>query len=295
MAGPGSLHVAARLRCDNNAVACRCDRVAPPPVVQTAGHCTPRHLPAPRQQPRQQRRRVSPATATVPATPPPAGRPLPAARPRWCRLGCVLHAAVHPCGRPASHDAAARPPRRSLVVACSHRHRARTRRQHHTSPARSSVPRQRRHYTASPRTPVRAALSALQRARRRSPAVTSSTVVGNTAKHCRPPTSQPRRPRRCATASATSLRVAVRPRRRVGCATARPRRLAGATSITSLRLAATPTPRQRRHRTSSHAPPRWSRENSAPPRRRHNFYSYYTPFQSARQPSEIDNSPTHIF
>jgi len=27
----------------------------------------------------------------------------------------------------------------------------------------------------------------------------------------------------------------------------------------------------------------------------YNFYSYYTPFQSARQPSEIANSPTHIF
>ena len=27
----------------------------------------------------------------------------------------------------------------------------------------------------------------------------------------------------------------------------------------------------------------------------YNFYSYYTPFQSARQPSEIINSPSHIF
>jgi len=89
-------------------------------------------------------------------------------------------------------------------------------------------------------------------------------------------------------------------RRRVGCATARPRRLAGATSTTSLRLAArrggaTPAPRQLRHRTSSHAPPRWRRENYVIARRRHNFYSHYTPFQSARQPSEITNSPSHIF
>ena len=27
----------------------------------------------------------------------------------------------------------------------------------------------------------------------------------------------------------------------------------------------------------------------------YNFYNYYTPFQSARQPSEIINSPSHIF
>jgi len=67
--------------------------------------------------------------------------------------------------------------------------------------------------------------------------------------------------------------------------------------------AATPAPQQLRHRTSSHAPPRWRRENyviarrrrSVPPRRRHNFYNRYTPFQSARQPSEIANTPTRFF
>jgi len=56
---------------------------------------------------RRQRRRMSQTTATVPARPPPGLQPV--ARPRWCRLGCV------------SHDAAARPQRRSLIVARSRR------------------------------------------------------------------------------------------------------------------------------------------------------------------------------
>jgi len=167
------------------------------------------------------RRRTSQTTATVPARPPPGLQPV--ARPRWCRLGCV------------SHNAAARPPRRSLIVARSRR-RACTRRLGSTSPTlpagtaptllltssatsfRVAARLRAAAVAAPPRvaarhcTPVRAALSALRRARRRCPpAVTSSTaVVGNTAKRCRPPASQPRRPRRWATSSATSLCVAAR-------------------------------------------------------------------------------------
>ena len=98
---------------------------------------------------------------------------------------------------------------------------------------------------------VHAALSALQRARRRSPpAVTSSTVVGNTAERCRPPASQPRRPRRCATSSATSLRVAARPR-------------AAALAAPLLVRAALPAPRQLRHCALPHvaAAPRRRRDN----------------------------------
>ena len=129
---------------------------------------------------RQQRRRMSQTTATVPARPSPGLQPV--ARPRWCRLGCV------------SHDTAARPPRRSLIVARSRR-RARTRRLGSKSklPAGSAP-------TSKPRD--------------------ATDVIGDFATRRRPPA-----------------------RGRLGCATARPRRLAGATSITSLRLAATPAPR----------------------------------------------------
>jgi len=106
------------------------------------------------------------------------------------------------------------------------RHRARTRRQHHTSPAlpvgaalatpshdvaaRSSVPHQLRHHTATPRVLL--------------------------------------------TSSVTSLRVAARPPRWLRhCSPTR---------------AALPAPRQLRHRTSSHVPPRWRRVNYVIARRR---------------------------
>ena len=84
MAGPRSLRVAARRRCDNDAVACRCGgagtaaRRADGRPLLAAPPMTPR-----------QRRRMSPATATVPARPPPGLQPV--ARSRWCRLGCVSY------------------------------------------------------------------------------------------------------------------------------------------------------------------------------------------------------------
>jgi len=81
------------------------------------------------------------------------------------------------------------------------------------------------------------------------------------------------------TSSATSLRVAVHPR-------------AAALAAPLLVRAALPAPRQLRHYAS---PLRRRRGMTSSNVIIYNFYSYYTPFQSARQPSEIINSPSHIF
>jgi len=239
---------------------------------------------------RQQRRRMSPTTATVPARPPAgtaARRPAALVPPRLRIVQRRRQTAATIAGRrpfappPNAHSATASHVARALVG---------------TAPATSSHDVAAHHCT-----PVRAALSALQRARRRSPpAVTSSTVVvGNTAERCRPRRSHVGRAavRRHQRLRYASPSVRAPPPWLHHCSPSPPYRRHVNYVIAHRRTSRTATqaPRQRRHRKSSHAPPRWRRENSAPPRRRHNFYNRYTPFLSARQPSEIANTPTHIF
>jgi len=137
--GRPSLRVATRRRCDNNAVACRCDRVVPPPVVQTAGHCSPRHPPTPRQC---RRRRLPGDHYLSPG-----------------RAGAA--SAAYRTSPPDRRDDRWSPPRAHSATA-SHVTRALV----GTAPATPSHGVAARHCT-----PVRAALSALQRARRRSPPV----------------------------------------------------------------------------------------------------------------------------
>jgi len=128
-AASAPLRVATRRHCDNNIAACRCDSAG------TAAR-------------RADGRSLLAATAT--ATMPPR---VASHRDRTDNAARRGTAARRPAALVPPRLRIAR--RRQTAATIAGRHRARTRRQHHTSPARSSVPRQLRHYTASLRATAR--------------------------------------------------------------------------------------------------------------------------------------------